>query len=113
MLQLDELNIELFRKVLYTLWCTCGKRRVLPRPYLFQEELLKTDNVEIASGGFASVRKGELKENGSSSNSKSVCIKVIKVAEKNGEEGRGKIEKVSRAPSLPACSRGPRIPGIL
>ena len=68
--------------------------------------------METASGGFASIRKGVLMEDNSGSNSKSVCVKAMKITEKNGDEGRSNIEKVSHAPLSP-CSRDSRPLGVL
>lgn len=58
------------------------------------------DDTEIASGGFASIRRGVFTESSSSPDARSVCIKMMKVTVKDGTEGRCNVEKVGGTPFL-------------
>ncbi|KAF9643197.1 kinase-like protein [Thelephora ganbajun] len=89
-LQLEGLNPGLFRKALHSLWSTCNKRGMLPKPYIVSEGLSRTGDVPMASGGYANVWMGELTRN---SGPMRVCIKTMKVPTKDGSE---KIEKTWR-----------------
>jgi hypothetical protein len=64
---------------------------------MVSDGLSRTGEKEFASGGFANVWKGELMEG--NSNPRSVCIKAMKVAVRDGEGERSNIEKVRNSPS--------------
>ena len=113
MLQLEGLSQDLFRRVLHTLWRICSKQRILPGPHLLPEGLLRTDDTEIASGGFASIRRGEFTESSSSPDARSVCIKTMKVTVKDGTEGRCNVEKVGDTPFLVTNIRDSRLLDVL
>jgi len=101
-LEVENLSLGLFQKALHDLWTICGKRGVLPKPYIISEGLSRMGETEFASGGYANVWEGRLVEG--DPDPRRVCIKVIKVAVNDGEEGRSDIEKVRKLPSLPPGS---------
>ena len=65
---------------------------------MISESALRADEEDFASGGFADVRRGELMEK--NSGRRRVCLKRIKLAAQEGEEGRMNREKVINPPSL-------------
>ena len=97
-LQVENLRPGLFQKVLHSLWSICGRRGVLPRSHMISEGLSRTGGKEFASGGFANVWKAELVKR--NSNPRSVCIKAMKVAVRDGEGGGSNTEKVGNSPQL-------------
>ena len=102
MLGVENLSPGLFQKALHSLWAICGKRGVLHKPYIISEGLLRTGEKEFASGGYANVWEGNLVEG--DRDPRRVCIKVVKVAISDGEEGRSDIRKVCNPARLLSCS---------
>ena len=98
MLGVENLSPGLFQKALHGLWTICGKRGVLHKPYIISEGLSRMGEKEFASGGYANVWEGSLVEG--DPDPRRVCIKVVKVAISDGEEGRSDIRKVRNSLSL-------------
>ena len=65
---------------------------------MISKRALRVDAEDFASGGFADVRRGELLQK--NSNRRRVCLKRIKLATKDEEEGRMNREKVINPLSL-------------
>ena len=99
MLEIKNVNPGLFNRALHSLWTICGKREVLPRPYIIPEGLSRTSEKEFASGGYSNVWRGTLVRAGL--HPRRVCIKIAKVAVSDREEARNDIEKVRNSPSPP------------
>ena len=95
---MENLSPVLFQKALHSLWTLCGKRGVVHKPYVISEGLSRIGEKEFASGGYANVWEGRLVEG--SPDPRRVCIKVVKIAINDGDEGRSDIRKVCNSLSL-------------
>jgi len=97
-LGVENLSPGSFQKALHSLWTICGKRGVLHKPYVISEGLSRIGEKEFASGGYANVWEGRLVKG--NSDPRRVCIKVVKIAISDGNEGRRDIRKVRNSLSL-------------